>query len=276
MNVVTEPYAAAREAAEAISRATDVVHHDVAVVLGSGWGPALETLGDTTAVVSMADLPGFPPPRVSGHAGEVRSHVVGAHRVLVLAGRIHLYEGHDVALVVHGVRTALATGTRFVVLTNAAGAINRSYRIGEAILISDHLNFTGAGPTAGPEPPPDVASRFVDLSDLYSERLRGLARTIEPSLREGVYAAFRGPHYETPAEIRMCATMGADLVGMSTALEAIAARHLGAEVLALSLVTNPAAGTVANGTLDHTEVLAAGRGAAAGLGSMLTRIIEAW
>ena len=275
MNVVTEPYAAAREAAEAISRATDVVHHDVAVVLGSGWSPALDTLGDATAVVPMSDLPGFPPPRVSGHAGEIRSHVVGAHRVLVLAGRVHLYEGHDVALVVHGVRTALATGTRFVVLTNAAGAINRDYRVGEAVLISDHINLTGAGPTAGADPPPDVGSRFVDLSDLYARRLRELARGVEPTLREGVYAAFRGPHYETPAEIRMCATMGADLVGMSTALEAIAARHLGAEVLGLSLVTNPAAGTVAEGSLDHTEVLAAGRDAAAGLGSMLARVIEA-
>ncbi len=275
MNVVTEPYAAAREAAEAISRATDVVHHDVAVVLGSGWSPALDTLGDATAVVPMSDVPGFPPPRVSGHAGEIRSHVVGAHRVLVLAGRVHLYEGHDVALVVHGVRTALATGTRFVVLTNAAGAINRDYRVGEAVLISDHINLTGAGPTAGADPPPDVGSRFVDLSDLYARRLRELARGVEPTLREGVYAAFRGPHYETPAEIRMCATMGADLVGMSTALEAIAARHLGAEVLGLSLVTNPAAGTVAEGSLDHTEVLAAGRDAAAGLGSMLARVIEA-
>jgi purine-nucleoside phosphorylase len=275
LNVVTEPYAAAREAAEAISRATDVVHHDVAVVLGSGWSPALDTLGDSTAVVAMSDLPGFPSPRVSGHAGEVRSHVVGAHRVLVLAGRVHLYEGHDVALVVHGVRTALATGTRIVVLTNAAGAINRDYRVGDAVLVSDHINLTGAGPTAGPDPPSDVGSRFVDLSDLYSRRLRELARGVEPTLREGVYAAFRGPHYETPAEIRMCATMGADLVGMSTALEAIAARHLGAEVLGLSLVTNPAAGTIAEGSLDHAEVLAAGRDAAAGLGSMLARVIEA-
>lgn len=274
IDVVQDPYGAAREAAEAISRATEVVHHDVAVVLGSGWGPALETLGETTAAVAMADLPGFPAPAVAGHRGQVRSHVVGAHRVLVLAGRVHLYEGYDVAVVVHGVRTAVAAGARVVILTNAAGGITTSLQVGNAVLIADHLNLTGAGPTAGVEPPTEVGARFVDLSDLYTRRLRALARSVEPSLVEGVYAALRGPHYETPAEIRMLATMGADLVGMSTALEAIAARHLGADVLGLSLVTNPAAGTVPEGTLDHEEVLAAGRAAAFGLGGLLARIIE--
>ena len=275
MDVTTDPYGAARRAADAISHATEVVHHDVAVVLGSGWSPALATLGETTASVSMADLPGFPPPRVSGHAGEVRSHIVGAHRVLVLAGRVHLYEGHDVSVVVHGVRAAVATGARAVVLTNAAGGIDPQLAVGEAVLISDHLNLTGAGPTAGAEPPSEIASRFVDLSDLYSRRLRALAQRIDPSLREGVYAALRGPHYETPAEIRMLAGMGASLVGMSTALEAIAARHLGAEVLGMSLVTNPAAGTVPDGSLDHIEVLAAGKAAAGALGARLSAIIEA-
>ncbi len=275
MDVTTDPYGAARRAADAISHATEVVHHDVAVVLGSGWSPALATLGETTASVSMADLPGFPPPRVAGHAGEVRSHIVGAHRVLVLAGRVHLYEGHDVSVVVHGVRAAVATGARAVVLTNAAGGIDPQLAVGEAVLISDHLNLTGAGPTAGAEPPSEIASRFVDLSDLYSRRLRALAQRIDPSLREGVYAALRGPHYETPAEIRMLAGMGASLVGMSTALEAIAARHLGAEVLGMSLVTNPAAGTVPDGSLDHIEVLAAGKAAAGALGARLSAIIEA-
>ena len=275
MDVTTDPYGAARRAADAISHATEVVHHDVAVVLGSGWSPALATLGETTASVSMADLPGFPPPRVAGHAGEVRSHIVGAHRVLVLAGRVHLYEGHDVSVVVHGVRAAVATGARAVVLTNAAGGIDPQLAVGEAVLISDHLNLTGAGPTAGAEPPSEIASRFVDLSDLYSRRLRALAQRIDPSLREGVYADLRGPHYETPAEIRMLAGMGASLVGMSTALEAIAARHLGAEVLGMSLVTNPAAGTVPDGSLDHIEVLAAGKAAAGALGARLSAIIEA-
>lgn len=274
IDVVADPYGAARRAAEAISHAMQVVHHDVAVVLGSGWSPALDTLGETEAVLAMDEVPGFPPPKVAGHAGQVRSHVVGAHRVLVLAGRVHLYEGHDVAQVVHGVRTAVATGARAVVLTNAAGGIDPAYRVGQAVLISDHLNLTGAGPTAGAEPPAEIGSRFVDLSDLYARRLRAIAREVEPDLVEGVYAALRGPHYETPAEIRMLATMGASLVGMSTALEAIAARHLGAEVLGLSLVTNPAAGTVPDGALDHLEVLEAGRAAAADLGARLGRIIE--
>jgi len=149
--------------------------------------------------------------------------------------------------------------------------------VGQAVLIRDHLNLTGAGPTEGALAHDNGPgeSRFVDLSDLYSERLRGIARGVEPTLAEGIYAALRGPHYETPAEIRMLATMGADLVGMSTALEAIAAKHLGAEVLGLSLVTNPAAGTDSAATLDHREVLAAGRDAAAGLGSLLARIVEA-
>jgi purine-nucleoside phosphorylase len=158
IDVVQDPYGAAREAAEAISRATEVVHHDVAVVLGSGWGPALETLGETTAAIAMADLPGFPAPGVAGHRGQVRSHVVGAHRVLVLAGRVHLYEGHDVAVVVHGVRTAAAAGARVVILTNAAGGIDRALRVGDAVLIADHLNLTGAGPTAGAEPPAEFGS----------------------------------------------------------------------------------------------------------------------
>ncbi len=272
-DVVTDPYGAARAAAEHIARATEVVHHDVAVVLGSGWGPALETLGSTQVTLPMADVPGFPAPRVAGHAGAVRSHSVGSHRVLVLAGRVHLYEGHHVAQVVHAVRTAVATGAGNVVLTNSSGGIYPGYTNGQAVLIADHLNLTAEGPTAGAEPPPAQGSRFVDLSDLYARRLRAAAREVEPGLAEGVYAALRGPHYETPAEIRMLATMGASLVGMSTALEAIAARHLGAEVLGLSLVTNPAAGVVAETALDHAEVLAAGRAAAAGLGALLARII---
>jgi purine-nucleoside phosphorylase len=274
IDVVRDPYGAAQAAADTIGRLTEVVHHDVAVVLGSGWSPALDTLGETTTSVPMPEIPGFPTPKVPGHAGAVRSHVVGRHRVLVLAGRVHLYEGHPVAAVVHGVRTAVATGARIVVVTNAAGGIDPGYRVGQAVLISDHLNLTGEGPTAGDEPPAEIGSRFVDLSDLYARRLRAIAREVQPELVEGVYAALRGPHYETPAEIRMLATMGAGLVGMSTALEAIAARHRGAEVLGLSLVTNPAAGTVPEGSLDHAEVVAAGRAAAGGLGALLARIIE--
>jgi purine-nucleoside phosphorylase len=160
----------------------------------------------------------------------------------VLVGRVHLYEGYSEADVVHGVRTAVLAGCGTVILTNAAGGLNSEWPPGTAVALSDHLNLTNRSPLSGPPPPEPFASRFVDLSEVYSARLRAVAHEVDPSLREGVYAALRGPHYETPAEIRMLRTMGADLVGMSTALEAIAVRHLRAEVLGVSLVTNLAAG----------------------------------
>ncbi len=159
-----------------------------------------------------------------------------------------------------------------IVLTNAAGGINASYQIGQPVLLSDHLNLTGRSPMAGPEPPAGYASRFVDLTDQYSQRLRALARQADPSLAEGVYAALPGPHYESPAEIRMLRAAGADMVGMSTALETIAARHRGAEVLGISLITNPAAGLSPAG-LDHGEVLAAGQASAARVGALLAQIL---
>jgi purine-nucleoside phosphorylase len=170
------------------------------------------------------------------------------------------------------VRTACAAGATVVVLTNASGGINERYQVGQPVLISDHLNLTGRSPLTGAEPPPGYGSRFTDLSEAYSSRLRALARAADPGLAEGVYAALPGPHYETPAEIRMLRAAGADMVGMSTALEAIAARHLGAEVLGISLVTNLAAG-LAPGGLDHQEVLAAGQAGAARMGSLLASIL---
>jgi purine-nucleoside phosphorylase len=159
-----------------------------------------------------------------------------------------------------------------IVLTNASGGINTSYSVGQPVLISDHINLTGLSPMTGPEPPAGFGSRFVDLTDLYTPRLRALARQTDPSLAEGVYAALHGPHYETPAEIRMLSGAGADMVGMSTALEAIAARHRGAEVLGISLVTNPAAGLSPAG-LNHAEVIAAGQKSAASVGALLAQII---
>jgi len=246
--------------------------HDVAVVLGSGWMPAADALGAPSAEFSLTALGGFAQPTVAGHAPVARSVLVGSQRVLVYLGRTHLYEGHPVEAVVHGVRTAAATGCRVIVLTNASGGINESYQIGQPVLLSDHLNLTGRSPMTGPEPPAGYASRFVDLTDLYSPRLRSLARRADPSLAEGVYAALHGPHYETPAEIRMLRTAGADMVGMSTALEAIAARHLGTEVLGISLVTNPAAGLSSSG-LDHAEVIAAGQQSAARVGALLAEIL---
>jgi len=268
----TDAYAAARASAANLARLTGQPGHDVAVVLGSGWAPAADALGQAAAEMPLAELGGFAQPSVPGHRAVARSLLIGDLRVLVYLGRTHLYEGHPVDAVVHGVRTACAAGATAVVLTNASGGINESYRVGQPVLISDHLNLTGRSPLTGAEPPPGYGSRFTDLSDLYSRRLRALARAADPGLAEGVYAALPGPHYETPAEIRMLRTAGADMVGMSTALEAIAARHLGAEVLGISLVTNPAAG-LSGGGLDHAEVVAAGASAAARLGVLLGEIL---
>jgi purine-nucleoside phosphorylase len=167
------------------------------------------------------------------------------------------------------VRTAVCAGARVVILTNAAGGIRPGLRVGEPVLIRDHLNLTGKSPLAGPPPP---GQRFVDLTDLYSPWLRALAREADPSLTDGVYAMMPGPHYETPAEITMLGRLGADLVGMSTGLEAIAARHLGAEVLGISLVTNLAAGLAGHG-LSHAEVVEAGRTSASRMGALLAGIL---
>ena len=255
---------AATAAAAALAAATGADRHDVAVVLGSGWVPAADALGAAEAELAVTDLPGFAPPAVAGHAGRLRSVTVSGRRVLVFLGRTHLYEGRGVGPVVHGVRVAAAAGCRTVVLTNAAGGLRPGMSVGEPVLVADHLNLTARSPLVGP--------RFVDLTDLYSARLRRLVREVDPSLTEGVYAALPGPHYETPAEIRMLRTLGADLVGMSTVLEAIAARAEGTEVLAISLVTNLAAG-ITDAPLDHAEVLAAGQAAAARMGGLLARLI---
>jgi purine-nucleoside phosphorylase len=252
-------------AAAAIAKATGVDSHDVAVVLGSGWRPAADVIGEADHELSMDELPGFRPPGVAGHSGAVRSVSVGDSRVLVLLGRTHLYEGHGVEPVVHGVRTAAAAGCRTVVLTNAAGGIREGMRVGDPVLISDHLNLTSLSPLSGP--------RFTDLTDLYSPRLRAIARDIDPELAEGVYVGLPGPHFETPAEIRMFRLLGGDLVGMSTVLEAIAARAEGVEVFGLSLVTNLAAG-ITGEPLDHHEVLAAGAAAAGRMGTLLRDLIE--
>ncbi|WP_197374243.1 purine-nucleoside phosphorylase [Mycolicibacterium baixiangningiae] len=262
---MTSPSEVARHAAAAIRDRTGVDQHDVAVVLGSGWAPAVEALGTPTAAVPMAELPGFTPPTAAGHGGQALSVAIGGHRVLVLVGRIHAYEGHDLRHVVHPVRAACAAGVRTVVLTNAAGGLRADFAVGQPVLISDHLNLTGRSPLVGAE--------FVDLVDAYSPRLRALAATFDPTLAEGVYAGMPGPHYETPAEIRMLRTLGADLVGMSTVHETIAARAAGAEVLGISLVTNLAAGMTGE-PLSHAEVLEAGRQSATRMGSLLAGVVS--
>ncbi|MFI0898918.1 purine-nucleoside phosphorylase [Streptomyces sp. NPDC020983] len=263
-SVNPEPYAAADAAAARLRELTRAQTHDVALVLGSGWVPAADALGAADVELSFTDLPGFPVPAVAGHAGRLRSVRVGGVRALVFLGRTHLYEGHGVASVVHGVRTAVAAGVKTVVLTNGCGGLRPGYRPGQAVLISDHINMTAASPIAG--------ANFVDLTDLYSPRLRALCREIDPTLDEGVYVQLPGPHYETPAEIGMIRAIGGDLVGMSTALEAIAAREAGAEVLGVSLVTNLAAGMTGE-PLNHEEVLAAGRESATRMGTLLADLL---
>nr|WP_184979088.1 purine-nucleoside phosphorylase [Sphaerisporangium rubeum] len=264
--VSRDAYELAAEAARRLRELSGVAAFEVALVLGSGWVPAADAVGRGVAEFSVTELPGFAPPGVAGHSGRVRVVETAPGRFgLVFLGRTHLYEGRGVEPVVHGVRTAVAAGVSTVVLTNAAGGLRpETQDVGEPVLISDHINLTGANPITG--------ATFIDLTEVYSRRLRDLAREVDPSLAEGVYVAFRGPTYETPAEIRMLRTLGGDLVGMSTVLEAIAAREAGAEVLGVSLVTNPGAGLVGE-PLNHEEVLAVGRSTAARMGVLLGKVV---
>jgi purine-nucleoside phosphorylase len=269
--VTEDPYALAGAAGGEL-RARLGGGHAAAIVLGSGWLAAAETLGTPLGSVPTSELPGFVSPTVAGHHGEARSIEVAGKRILVLLGRLHLYEGRSEAEVVHAVRAAVLSGVPIVVLTNASGGLDPALIPGAPVLIRDQINLTGRSPLAGAPPPEGYASRFVDLTDLYSLRLRELARRAEPSLTEGVYAGLVGPHYETPSEVAMIRSFGATLVGMSTTLEAIAAHHLGAEVLGIALVTNHAAG-VSGEVLSHAEVLEAGAKAAPGLGRLIAAIV---
>ena len=258
------PYDLAASAAERLAELTGVERHDVALVLGSGWLPAVDALGTATAEIDTTDLPGFSAAAVAGHAGKIRSIDAGDRQLLVFLSRTHYYEGKGVAAVVHGVRTAARAGCRAIVLTNGCGGLKPTWTPGTPVLISDHINLTGRSPIVG--------ANFVDLTDLYSSRLRALCHEVDPTLDEGVYVQFPGPHYETPAEVRMAGVIGGTLVGMSTTLEAIAAREAGMEVLGISLVTNLAAG-ISDQPLNHAEVLEAGRAAATRMGELLGRIV---
>ncbi len=262
--VASEPWAAAGRSAERIGEQLGG-DFDVAVVLGSGLGAAAERLGDRS--MTMADA-GFPSTSVAGHAGTILAGTVGGARVLILAGRVHLYEGHAAHAVVHGVRTAARLGCRRLLLTNAAGGIRPDLAVGDLVAITDHLNLTGENPVTGLHDLPHP--RFVDVSDLYT-----LAPAIAAAggIASGVYAALPGPTYETPAEIRMLATLGADLVGMSTVLEALAAHALGLEVGGISLVTNAAAGL--GGELSHEEVTEVGAARAGAVVDTIAAVCEA-
>ena len=264
MTELHDPAALAQRAADTLAELTGVERHDIALTLGSGWGKAADVIGETVAVVPAEQVPGFHVSGVPGHSGTLRSiRLASGKHALIIGARTHFYEGRGVRAVVHGVRTAAAAGAEVMILTNGAGGVDPAFRAGEAVLISDHLNLTAASPIEG--------ANFVDLTDLYASRLRDLAREAEPSLQEGVYVQLPGPHYETPAEIHYLRTIGGQIVGMSTALEAIAARAAGMEILGLSLITNPAAGMGA--PLDHAEVLEAGRAAEPQLAELLHRIV---
>ena len=261
-----DPMDVARAAAAVIAKHTGAERHDIALVLGSGWKESADLIGETLAEIDNTDVPGFAKAAVAGHSGTMRSVAIGdsGRRALVFGTRTHLYEDKGVRAVVHGVRTAAAAGCSTVVLTNGCGGLREEWHPGTPVLISDHINLTAVSPLEGPT--------FVDLTDLYSPRLRDIARECDPTLDEGVYVQFRGPQYETPAEVQMAKRIGGDLVGMSTTLEAIAARHAGLEVLGISLVTNPAAG-ISEIPLSHEEVLEEGQAAAGRCGSLLASIV---
>ena len=254
-------------AAQKIEEVSGVLRHDIALTLGSGWAKAADLLGETIADIPANEVPGFSASGIPGHTGTIRSiKLPNGKHALVLGARTHFYEDKGVRSVVHSVRTAAACGATTMILTNGAGGIKESWTPGTPVLISDHINLTATSPLEG--------ATFIDLTDLYSVRLRSIARSIDPTLDEGVYVQFRGPHYETPAEVRMAQAMGGHIVGMSTALEAIAAREAGMEILGLSLITNLAAG-ISPHPLSHQEVVDAGKAAEARISALLVKIVHA-
>jgi purine-nucleoside phosphorylase len=259
-----DPYLLARRAAAALAELTGRTSHEALVVLGSGWAPAADAFGEPRARVPMTEVPGFQAPVAEGHLGEIRSCDVDGVATLVFLGRTHLYEGHGPTSVVHPIRTAAAAGVRLAVLTNANGALRDDWALGQPVLVSDHLNLTSVSPLAG--------ARFVDLTDCWSRRLRDLARRLDPSLSEGVYALLRGPHYETAEEAEWLCRIGADMLGMSTVLEAIAAREQGIDLLGVSTVT---ALELSGLAIDPSEVVAVAGRTAERMGPLLTRVVAA-
>ena len=262
-------------AADHLASRTGRPRHDVALVLGSGLSPYASSLPGATTI-PYQDIPHFPVPTVAGHAGHLASADFGGAKVLAFAGRTHLYEDRPLDEIVFAVRVAVLAGCHTVVLTNAAGGCGDHLTAGDLVLITDHLNLTGRNPLMGPNDD-RLGTRFPDMSEAYSKRLRALAREAgveaDVSLKEGVYAWFTGPTYETPAEVRMAKALGADLVGMSTVPEVIAARHMGMKVLVLSFAANPAAGLV-DRPLTHTEVLEEGEKAKENMAKLIGLLVE--
>lgn len=253
-----------------IAAATGRSDHRVAVVLGSGLSDVARALVDSEPI-PFSQL-GLPDSTIAGHEGSLHHGEVAGVPTLVFAGRVHLYEGHDARTVTRGVEAAIEAGCSTIILTNAVGVLDLTLEVGAPVLIADHLNLTGHNPLAGPHD--GRGPRFLDLTQVYDASLRALARGVDASLRETVFAQLLGPTYETPAEVEMLRRLGAGTVGMSTALEAIMARYLGARVLGISVVTNYAAG-VSGEPLSHDEVAAAGRAAAQRLEAILRGVIAA-
>jgi purine-nucleoside phosphorylase len=265
-HLTSDSHQLARSSAEVIAKITKLEHHYLALTLGSGWGKAPDLIGETVAEIPADKVPGFSRSGIPGHTGTIRSiRLHNGKFALVIGARTHFYEDKGVQAVAHSVRVAAACGAKIMVLTNGAGGIKETWQPGTPVLISDHINLTAASPLEG--------ATFIDLTDLYSKRLRDIARSVEPSLDEGVYVQFRGPHYETPAEVQMAKAMGGHIVGMSTALEAIAAREAGMEILGLSLITNLAAGISPN-PLSHQEVIDAGKEAEPVISRLLADIVN--
>lgn len=257
---------AALSAFNKIADASGVDRFEVAIVVGSGWGNSLGKIGAITSEIVATDVPGFLAPSVKGHPGKIWTvRLPSGNNALIIGARSHLYESRGIEAVVHPVRTAAAAGAKKIILTNGAGGIKPSWSVGQVVLISDHINLTGCSPLNGPN--------FVDMTDLYSANLRALARTVDPSLDSGIYVQFKGPQYETPAEIQMARAIGGEIVGMSTALEAIAARKEGLEILGLSLITNMAAG-ISQSPLSHEEVIEAGKNEGQRISSLLAGIVQ--
>ncbi len=245
----------------------------VGVVLGSGLGAFTAAL-EAPVRASYPEV-GLPGSNVPGHAGELVVGTLGGRRVAVFSGRLHLYEGHDPATAALGIRALARWGARGVVLSSAVGGVDPTLGTGELLLVSDHINLLGANPLRGPNLD-EMGPRFPDLSNIYTPRLRALAQEVAGRpLREGVYAAMPGPSYETPAEVRMLRLLGADVVGMSLVPESIAAAHAGLEVLAVSVIANPAAGLTAE-KLAHADVTAAVNRAATAFTALVRDVVAAW
>jgi purine-nucleoside phosphorylase len=267
-------YDQVKEAAEVIgANVRDIP--ETAIVLGSGLGDFAGTLGDAVSM-PYGDLPHWPASKVIGHEGRLVIGTVRGRTIAALSGRCHVYEGHDLGGVTFGVRVLGLLGVGSVILTNAAGGVNTNFSQGALMVIDDHINLTGHNPLVGPNDD-RFGPRFPDMTQVYSSRLRHVAdeagKQINLTLQHGVYVALLGPSYETPAEIRYLRTIGADAVGMSTVPEAIAARHMGMDVLGISCITNMAAGVLPQ-PLDHNEVMATARRVRGQFGALLEGIVE--